>query len=37
MLELVPNTTVVDINSRLLNEKTFEGNYPCSFNVQINE
>ena len=27
-LELVSNTTVVDINSRLLTGKTFEGNYP---------
>ena len=36
-LALVPNTTVGDINSRLLNEKTVEGNYPCSFNVHINE
>ena len=36
-LELVSNTTVVDINSRLLTEKTFEGNYPCGFNVKINE
>ena len=37
MLELVSNTTVVDINLRLLTVKTFEGNYPCGFNVQINE
>ena len=27
-LELVYNTTVVDINLMLLTEKTFEGNYP---------
>ena len=32
-LELVSNTT--DIT--LLTEKTFKGNYPCGFNVQINE
>ena len=36
-LKLVSNTTVVDINARLLTKKTFEGNYPCGFNVQINE
>ena len=36
-LELVSNTTVVDINSMLLTEKTFDGNYLCGFNVQINE
>ena len=36
-LELVSNTTVVDINSMLLSEKTFEGNYACGFNVQIKE
>ena len=36
-LKLVSNTTVVDINSMLLTEKTFEGNYPCGFNVHINE
>ena len=34
--KLVSDTTVVDINSRLLTEKTFEGNYPCGFSVQIN-
>ena len=36
-LELVSNTTVVDINLGLLTEKTFEGNYLCGFHVQINE
>ena len=36
-LKLVSNTTVVDINSMLLTEKTFEGNYHWGFNVQINE
>ena len=35
-LELVSNTTVVDINSGLLTLKTLEGNYFCGFNVQIN-
>ena len=36
-LELVSDTTVVDINTRFLTEKTFEGNYLCGFNVQISE
>ena len=36
-LELVSNTTVVEINLGLLTEKIFEGNYICGFNVQINE